>query len=42
VGVVQGKQRREERDVVGGKFEISSKFKIRSVNSIFLPLLGLN
>ena len=41
VGVVQGKQRREERDAVGGNFVISSKFKISSVNLIFLPLLGL-
>ena len=40
-GVVQGKQRREERDAVGGNFVISSTFKISSVNSIFLPLLGL-
>ena len=41
VGVVQGKQRREERDAVGGNFVISSKFKISAVNSIFLPLNGL-
>ena len=41
VGVVQGKQRKEERDAVGGNFVISSKFKISYVNSIFLPLLGL-
>jgi len=41
VGVVRGKQRREERDAVGGNFVISSKFKISAVNSIFLPLNGL-
>ena len=40
MGVVQGR-RREERDAVGGNFIISSKFKISSINSIFLPLNGL-